>query len=345
MSANIARIVNLLSICPKYIIETMAIWALLLYLVILILTQGDYSAYLGQLSVFAIASFRLLPAVNSIYTYFGIMVYNRPSVEVIYRDIKEADELCQYSRNCQRNGEKTEICFDNRISVDEVSFGYNTDTLILNGANMSIEKGQSIGIVGKSGGGKTTMVDIILGLLTVQKGEVSVDGVSIYNDYSGWLQRIGYIPQTIFLVDSSIRENIAFGIDRNEIDDVKVNKAVEEAQLSEFVDSLADGLNTIVGEAGIRLSGGQRQRIGIARALYNDPDVLVLDEATSALDNETESAVMESIDRLHGSKTLIIIAHRLTTIQGCDKIFEIKDGKAYERDHIWISKQMEFLKQ
>ena len=192
---------------------------------------------------------------------------------------------------------------------------------------MKVPVGKSVGIVGASGAGKTTLIDVLLGLLKPAAGEVLADGTDIFSDYRGWLRNVGYIPQMIFMLDGSIRDNVAFGVPKDEIDEKKMWAALEEAQLDGFVKSLPEGADTQIGERGIRLSGGQRQRIGIARALYDDPEVMVLDEATSALDNETESAIMESINRLHGKKTLIIIAHRLQTIEKCDIVYRVEDGK------------------
>ena len=198
---------------------------------------------------------------------------------------------------------------------------------IFNKANMIIKKGQSVGIMGPSGAGKSTIVDILLGLLHVQSGDILCDGSNIFSNYESWLSQIGYIPQSIYLVDESIRENIAFGIDASEIDDDRIWEVMEEAQLADFVRGLPEGLDTKVGDRGVRLSGGQRQRIGIARSLYHNPEILVFDEATSALDNETEAAVMEAINSFHGRKTMVIIAHRLNTIEKCDVIYEVKDEK------------------
>ena len=198
--------------------------------------------------------------------------------------------------------------------------------------SLDIEKGTSIAFIGQSGAGKTTMVDIILGLLTPQIGKITADELDIEKNMNIWQKEIGYIPQNIYLSDDTIRNNIAFGIPENEIDEDAVESALYKAQLLQFVDTLPDGLDTIVGDRGIRLSGGQRQRIGIARALYHNPEVLILDEATSALDNDTESSVMEAIDSLKGEKTMIIIAHRLTTIRNVDNIFEVSDGKVTQRE-------------
>ena len=217
----------------------------------------------------------------------------------------------------------------NLIELKNIKYKYpNSDNYVLDGAEMTIPVGKSVGIVGSSGAGKTTIVDVMLGLLNIESGDVLADGVNTRDNYQGWLKNIGYIPQTIFMIDSTIRKNVAFGIKDEDIDDAKVWQALKEASLDEYVRSLPEGLDTQIGERGIRLSGGQRQRIGIARALFEDPEVLVLDEATSALDGETEKAIMDSINSLHGRKTLIIIAHRLQTIEKCDMVYRIEDGKA-----------------
>ena len=214
------------------------------------------------------------------------------------------------------------------VAMKDIVYKYpNTETLIFDRANMEIPIGKSVGIVGTSGAGKTTIVDILLGLLQIQSGEILADGVEVREHYQSFLKDIGYIPQTIFMIDSTIRKNVAFGVADEDIDDAKVWRALQEAQLDEFVRGLPDGLDTSIGERGIRISGGQRQRIGIARALFEDPEVLVLDEATSALDNETEAAIMESINMLHGKKTLIIIAHRLQTIEKCDMVYRVEKGQ------------------
>lgn len=216
-----------------------------------------------------------------------------------------------------------------RIRLADITYAYpNTDVLIFDHADMEIPVGAAVGIVGASGAGKTTIVDILLGLLEVKTGTVYADDVDIRSQYRAWLKNVGYIPQMIFMLDDTIRKNVAFGVAAEEIDENRIWEVLKEAQLDEFVRNLPEGLDTGIGERGIRLSGGQRQRIGIARALYNDPEVLILDEATSALDNDTEAAIMESINRLHGRKTLVIIAHRLQTIEKCDMIYRVEGGKA-----------------
>ncbi|MDE5865681.1 MAG: ATP-binding cassette domain-containing protein, partial [Lachnospiraceae bacterium] len=225
--------------------------------------------------------------------------------------------------------EKLEI--KDKIELKNITYKYpNTDTLIFNNANMEIPIGKSIGIVGTTGSGKTTVVDILLGLLRLQSGEILADGIDVMERYQEWLKNIGYIPQMIFMIDSTIRKNVAFGYADEDIDDDKVWEALKEAQLDEFVRGLPEGLDTCIGERGIRISGGQRQRISIARALFEDPEVLILDEATSALDNDTEAAIMESINRLQGRKTLIIIAHRLQTIEKCDIVYRVENGKVVQ---------------
>ena len=240
--------------------------------------------------------------------------------------MKEIEEI---EAACVKKEENTApLSMKEEIRIVDLDFKYpDADKYVLENINFSIRKNQSTAFIGPSGAGKTTLADIILGALLPSRGGVYADGVDIHDNMVAWHKNIGYIPQSIFLMDDTIRNNIAFGIHEDQVDEAKIWAALEKAQLKEFVQGLEKGLETEIGEGGVRLSGGQRQRIGIARALYNDPEVLVLDEATSALDNETESAVMEAIDRLAGSKTLIIIAHRLTTIQNCDVVYEVKDKK------------------
>jgi ABC-type multidrug transport system fused ATPase/permease subunit len=211
--------------------------------------------------------------------------------------------------------------------VEHLEFSYpNTEEPVIVDANVTIPKNCSAAFIGPSGAGKTTFVDLILGILTPQKGTVRVDGEDIQDALRSWHEKIGYIPQSIYMLDDTIRNNIAFG-ETKEIDDERIWEALRQAQLEDFIHSLEDGLDTVIGEAGVRLSGGQRQRIGIARALYRRPEVLVLDEATSALDNETEAAVMEAIDHLQGKMTMLIIAHRLSTIQNCDIVYKVENGQ------------------
>lgn len=326
---------NFYQIMPKYALESIAICGILIYLAAAVLLYGGYAKMVGQLSVFAVAAFKLLPAINGIYAYIGAILSQKAAVDMVYDDLVEceAEQKRDYRYVQEPNAEK--IKYDSDISLNNVAFHYeDNDMLVLKDINMRINKGESVGVVGVSGGGKTTVIDVILGLLEPVSGSVTVDGKDIRENYGGWLHRIGYIPQDIYLSDASIRENIAYGVSAESIDETKLVSAVEKAQLTEFIQGLPNGLDTEIGEAGVRLSGGQRQRIGIARALYSDPDVLILDEATSALDNSTEKEVMDAIEHLQGEKTLIIIAHRLSTVRKCDRIYEIRDGYAYEKESV-----------
>ncbi len=310
---------------PKYMIEVFAVISVLGFLGANLIFNADYQALIPQLATFAIAAFKLLPSVNAIYASFNAAVYHRASLDLVYRDIKKADELS--SETGLEDGGAEEVVFNDVIRMEDISFKYETaEDAVLKDVNLEIKKGQSVALIGASGGGKTTTADIILSLLKPQKGKVTVDGRDISENVRGWRRKLGYIPQFIYLTDESIRRNVAFGIEEDKIDDEQVWKALEDAQLKEFVEELPDGLDTVVGERGARISGGQRQRVGIARALYKDPEVLVFDEATSALDAETEKEVMKSVDSLSGRKTIIMIAHRLSTIENCDVVYKVENA-------------------
>ena len=250
----------------------------------------------------------------------------------MYEMVQSIEGEKHYQNICEKQASEA-LAFTKDLKVEQVTYQYPAgEHPVFENLSMELKKGESIALIGPSGAGKTTLADVILGLLEPQAGRILLDGQDVYENLPGWAKVIGHVPQTVFLVDDTIRGNIAFGLPAEELDEEKIWRALREAQLDDFIKSLPEGLDTMVGEQGVRLSGGQRQRIAIARALYNNPEILVLDEATSALDTETENAVMESIDSLHGSKTLIIVAHRLTTIRNCDRIYEIKDGKATLRD-------------
>ncbi len=316
---------------PKPIIETMCICGLLGAIAIKFWWRGaDITYFVPILSVFAIAAFRLLPSFNRITEYLGTILYQKSAITSIYEDLKEIDELNAQKR--EKNKEEKAIQFQNKIEIKDLTFSYpGAEKEVLKDLNLEIRKKSSVAFIGHSGAGKTTLADILMGLLKPAKGDVCVDGVSIFEGLNSWHQIIGYIPQTIYLMDDTIKNNIAFGIEEKEIDPARLKYAVEQAQLSQLIEELEFGLDAKIGEMGVRLSGGQRQRIGIARALYHNPEILVLDEATSALDNETEKAVMDAIETLHGKMTLIIIAHRLSTIKDCDYVYEIGDGKATQK--------------
>ncbi len=314
---------------PDKIIETLFVAGIIGLVCIRTLLYGDGGTVIPMLAAFAMAAYRLLPSVGSISNSFSNLAFYRPSVQSTYQNLKSAKEYDKYLSGKQ-NLEESDICkFKKEISICNIKWRYeNTDIDVIDNLSMKIKRGESVAFIGESGAGKSTLSDIILGLLKPQEGQVSVDGVDIFSIPMQWSRMIGYVPQSVYLIDDTIRANVAFGIDDDEIDDERVWRVLEEAQLKEYVKKLPKTINTIVGERGIKFSGGQRQRIAIARALYYNPDILILDEATSALDNETEEAVMEAIDYLHGQKTLIIIAHRLSTIKSCDRVYEIKDGTA-----------------
>ena len=308
---------------PKPLFEMVCISAMMLVVILKIIKGVDLSYFIPVLSAFAIAAFRLLPSFGRFTNFYNVILYNKIGVDEVYSDIFSINNN---SDNEDKKEDKYRIEFNDEIRINEVSFAYpRSNKLVLSNISLEIRKNTSAALIGQSGAGKTTLVDIILGLMKPQKGEITVDGYDIYGSIDSWHSIIGYIPQNIYLIDDSIKNNIVFGIPEKDISDDRIWSAINDAQLKEFVEGLPNGIDTIVGERGVRLSGGQRQRIGIARALYNNPELLVLDEATSALDNETEAAVMEAIDRLKGSKTMIIIAHRLTTIRNCDYIYEISN--------------------
>ena len=328
------RINRLLSITPKYMVEAVCMTGLLIAIIIkLNFGHGELENFIPQLATFAVAAFRLLPSVGRINEHVNNILYAVPSVDLIYGDLKGIEDYQEE----KGEEEGREWNFERAISAKHVTYAYpNTDTNVLEDANCVIPKGKTVAFIGSSGAGKTTMADIILGLLVPQRGKILVDDIDVFKNLTMWHHQIGYIPQVIYLSDDTIRNNIAFGIHEDQINEEAVKIALKKAQLAEFVDTLPDGLDTIVGDRGVRLSGGQRQRIGIARALYHDPEILVLDEATSALDNETETAVMEAIESLQGSKTMIIIAHRLTTIQNADIIYEVGDRKVTKRSKEYV---------
>lgn len=331
---------RLISAMPKYVVETVCMTGLLLAVIIkMLFGQKDIIAFIPQLAVFAVAAFRLLPSVGRINDHINNILYATPSVELIYHDLKSIENH-ELPQKIGVQDENIQWRMEKGISVKHITYQYpNTEEPVLSDVNCTIPKGNTVAFIGPSGAGKTTLIDVILGLLPPRIGKIYADDMNIYKNTSTWHKQIGYIPQVIYLSDDTIRNNIAFGLKEEDIDDNAIILAAEKAQISEFIDSLPEGMNTFIGDRGIRLSGGQRQRIGIARALYHDPEVLVLDEATSALDSETEKAVMESVENLRGTKTMLIIAHRLTTIRNADIIYEINDGKAKEKKKEEIFKE------
>ena len=328
---NAVQKYNLFNSTPRLLIETVCIAGLVLYMMIVMLQGATVTEMIPQLTTFGMAAMRLIPSANRINNYLTSISYFEPFFMGVSDHLQEEihDESMVYDVEAYDHKKIVEkLDIKDKIKLEDITYKYpNSEQLIFDHADMEIPIGSAVGIVGSSGSGKTTVVDILLGLLELQTGTIYADGVNVKEHYEEWLKNIGYIPQTIFMIDSTIRKNVAFGIADEDIDDERVWAVLKEAQLDEFVKSLPEGLDTGIGERGIRLSGGQRQRIGIARALFEDPEVLVLDEATSALDNDTEAAIMESINRLHGKKTLIIIAHRLQTIEKCDIVYRVENGK------------------
>lgn len=332
MEANIKF--NFLSACPIRIIETVCISGII---IVVCFKYGFGSVdvtFISKLAVFATAAFRILPIIGNLVGIANSLVYYRAGLEATYNNIKETAAYENKKNMYIQQGRQKISCFKMKgmqevLSINNISWRYpNSNQDVLYNLSLKIYKNESVALIGSSGAGKTTLSDIILGLYQPQTGTVDVDGENIYAMPEEWSKIIGYVPQTVFLIDDTVRANVTLGIYEEDINDELVWKALERAQLADFIRTLPDGISTIVGEQGIKFSGGQRQRIAIARALYYDPEILVLDEATSALDNETEKAVMESIESLQGKKTLIIIAHRLSTIYNCNKIYEIKDRKA-----------------
>lgn len=327
-NAKLTTNYTVLNNMPRLLIETFSICGILAYLAVCIVRSQDLTELMPQISAFAVAAMRLMPSINRINTHLTNIAFYEPSVNYVYENVDFTSYKLKgrYEKADTVTGEP--IRLEKEIRMEGITYQYpESDKPVLVDAGMTVPVGKSVGVMGPSGAGKTTAVDILLGLLKVKSGKILCDGRDIFENYPSWLSHIGYIPQTIYLTDDSIRENIAFGVAKDEIDDNRVWEVLEEAQMKDFVKKMPQEIWTTIGERGIRLSGGQRQRLGIARALYHNPEILVFDEATSALDTDTESAIMEAIDSFHGRKTLIIIAHRLRTIENCDIIYKVDGGK------------------
>jgi len=311
----------IVELLPRIWLELLAVAGLVILVFVMIWQGKSLESVLPTLGVFAAAAFRLIPSANRVISSIQGIRFAVPAIETLFSEYKHIDDDKLLSSS-------EILTFDRTININNVNYHYPSTTYnALSDLDMTITKGLSVGFIGGSGAGKSTLVDIILGLLTPVSGCIQSDGVDIRKSIRGWQDQIGYVPQSIFLTDESLRRNIAFGLPNELIDEEAINKAISAAQLDEFISSLPEGLDSVVGERGVRLSGGQRQRIGIARALYNDPQILVLDEATSSLDTETERGVMEAVNKLHGNKTLIIVAHRLTTVEHCDRLYRLEQGR------------------
>ena len=320
-SARVGQYKSTMQVLPRIWLELFAIIGLAVLVLAMIWQGTPIETVLPTLGLFAAAAFRLIPSANRIISAIQSVRFTLPVIDTLHNECKDFDEEEALQSEAMSP-------LDNSITLEGVGFRYpSAENMALSDLNMSIAKGTSVGFIGGSGAGKSTLVDIILGLLSPTAGNVKVDGFDTQTNIRVWQDQIGYVPQSIFLTDDSLRRNIAFGLPNEMIDDDAIELAIHAAQLEDFVNELPEGLDTIVGERGVRLSGGQRQRIGIARALYHDPQVLVLDEATSSLDIETERDVMKAVNVFHGNKTLIIVAHRLTTVEHCDRLYRLENGR------------------
>jgi ABC-type multidrug transport system fused ATPase/permease subunit len=320
LDANLFRRINTVQAIPRLWFEVMAMAGLAGLVAIMLATGKDIDKIIPTVGLFAVTSFKVLPSINKLVSSKQTLKVSRSTIETIHHDLDLPISVNSPNHNLDYQ-------FKN-IVVDHLDFKYEqSENLVLSNINVEILSGEAVGFVGQSGSGKSTLIDIMLGLLEPQSGSVLINGQSFDDVKQSWQKTIGYIPQTIFLMDDSLRRNIAIGIADNEIDETAILEALKSAQLEDFVASLPEGVDTVVGERGVRLSGGQRQRIGIARALYHRPSVLVLDEATSSLDTETEHGVMQAVQALQGDKTVIIVAHRLSTVEYCDRLYRLDAGR------------------
>ena len=322
-SIRINRIYNVILTLPRSFMEIITIVGLCLLVVSMVVRDRPLSDIVPILGLFAAAAFRVMPSINRLLMATQTLIFNRSIIASVYRDfLLDSPEV---------NSAQRVEPFAKQLELKDVSFKYPTAaTPSLQDVSLVVKRGEAVGFVGPSGAGKSTLVDVILGLFAPTSGVVSVDGSDVHQNLRNWQNQIGYVPQAIYLTDDTLRRNVAFGLNDENIDDDLVREAIHLAQLQEFVSTLPDGLETVVGERGVRLSGGQRQRIGIARALYHKPIVLVLDEATSSLDTPTEHGVMQAVQALQGSKTVIIVAHRLSTVEYCDRLYRIEDSRITE---------------
>lgn len=316
----------LLSQIPRLVIEFLGMSVILILIIVLLLSDYGTTQLFGTLTAFAVATIRLLPSINRINSSYNAVVFNKSAIDELYEDIfKNAQSPAREKKD--ETSVDHSITFNNSIELKDISFKYEgTNQYIFKELSLTIKKASAIAIIGTTGSGKTTLVDILMGILPPTDGDILCDGKSILKTKEQWAKNIGYIPQTINLIDDTIACNIALGLRNDEIDKTHLENVLKKAHLHEFVSGLEEGYETVIGERGVRLSGGQRQRIGIARALYHNPKVLVMDEGTSSLDEKTEKEIVNSIETLHGEITMIVIAHRISTIMGCDQIYKLDDG-------------------
>ena len=306
---------------PRFYLELISIIGLVSFIILMVFNGETSTKLVTVLGVFVAATFRMIPSLNRILAAVQSLKFYQPSINIIYNENKKIKNAKTQNR--------AKYKFKSKIKFEKVDFGFNQNKNVLNKVDLDINIGETIGIIGESGSGKSTLIDLLIGLHSPTGGNIIIDDDYNLHSTQSWRNNIGYVSQSIFLIDESIKNNIAFGVEKNKINEVRINELIKKVQLEDFIISLNDGIETKVGERGVQLSGGQRQRIGIARALYHDPDLLVLDEATAALDSKTEQSVMNSINKLLGQKTIIIIAHRLSTLGNCNKIFEVKNNQLY----------------
>lgn len=310
---------------PRNVIETLGLGGMILVVVLLVARGQPMASVLPVLGLFAMAAVRLLPSMTRIISALTAVRHHKPSVDVICADLELLDDA---PGDGGADGAGEPMAFEEEVRLENVSYRYpGANEVALRDLDLTIRRGESVGFVGASGAGKTTAVDLILGLLEPATGTITVDGRPIDEHLRSWQEKLGYIAQPVYLMDDTVRRNVAFGVDDKSIVDGQVWAALKDAQLAALVGSLPEGLDTAIGEGGVRLSGGQRQRLGIARALYRQPELLVLDEATSALDNATEREITSAIEALAGRMTLVVIAHRLSTVRHCDRLFFLREGR------------------
>lgn len=321
---NLSAKMGTLSQVPRFFLELVSILGLISFISIMLIQGREATSLITILGVFVAAVFRLIPSINKIISVSQLLKYHKPSVEIIFNELNSTELFENTSLD------NSEFVFKNQIEFKDVRFSYNKKNIVLNDVNLKIKRGQTIGLIGESGSGKSTFVDLLVGLHKPSFGNILIDNSDNFQLSQSWRNNVGYVSQTIYLIDDSIKKNIALGVPDDKIDDQWINEILIKVRLDKFINNLEEGFNTKVGERGVQLSGGQRQRIGLARALYNDPEILILDEATSSLDENTEREVMSAVNSLKGQKTIIIIAHRLSTLDNVDQKYKIEDTKLFK---------------